>query len=238
MTVQIFPDYAALCRAVADRVAETIRHKPKSLICLASGHSPLGVFECLIRDVHSGNLDISACEWVGLDEWLGMDGSDPGSCRQMMDEFLFHPLKIMAERIHFFNGKASDPNREADRINNLITSHGGLDVMLVGIGTNGHLAMNEPGTPFSQYAHVSKLAAETISVGQKYFKTPTQLTKGITLGLADFAEARLPILMANGVRKAPIIQRLLNEPAHEQLPASIVHRIDRALVMVDREAYT
>jgi glucosamine-6-phosphate isomerase len=235
MELLIFADYRTLCRAVADLVADYTRAKPAALICLASGHSPLGVFECLIADVKANRLDLTHCEWVGLDEWLGMNGNDTGSCRQMMDEYLFHPLSIPSSRVHFFDGRANVPELEVDRIQQIINRNGGLDVMLVGIGTNGHIAMNEPGTPFTQHAHVSQLAEETIAVGQKYFQTPTPLDKGITLGLADFAQARLPILMANGHKKAAIVQRVLQEKANEQLPASILHQIPHARLMVDQE---
>jgi galactosamine-6-phosphate isomerase len=236
MKLLTFADYRTLCRAVADRVAAAVHQKPNALVCLASGHSPLGVFECLIEDVRAGRLDLSRCNWVGLDEWLGMNGRDPGSCRQMMDEFLFDPLRLPSSQIHFFDGRTTTPDQEVTRINNLIAANKGLDVMLVGIGTNGHIAMNEPGSSFAQHAHISQLAEETITVGQKYFKTPTPLHHGITLGLADFANARLPILMANGIRKAAIVKRLLQEKPNEQLPASIVHQMENALVMVDFEA--
>lgn len=237
MTFVSFPDYATLCRAVANQIAEAIRRKPHTLICLASGHTPIGVFDCLIQDVRAGSLDLSACNWVSLDEWIGMNGTDYGSCRQMMDQYFFTPLEIPSSRILFFDGRAADLAGEVQRINARIREHGGLDVMLVGIGTNGHIAMNEPGTSFLLHAHVSNLAQETIAVGQKYFDRPTQLEKGITLGLADFAQARLPILMASGSKKAAIMLRVMREPGGEHLPASIVHRISAAQVMVDRDAF-
>ncbi|MFZ5973063.1 MAG: 6-phosphogluconolactonase [Bacteroidota bacterium] len=236
MELRILPTYPALCRAVANRIADQIRQKPAALVCLASGHSPLGVFECLVADVQQGNLDISGCTFVGLDEWLGMNGTDPGSCRHMMDESFFLPLQIPAAQIAFFDGKATNPDAEVQRINELIDRQGGLDVMLVGIGTNGHIAMNEPGTPFQTRAHISTLAEETKTVGQKYFSSATPLDKGITLGLHHFATAGLPLLMANGSRKAPILKRLFEEDVSEQLPASIVHQVPRAVVMVDQEA--
>ncbi len=236
MELRILPTYPDLCRAVADRIADQIRQKPTSLVCLASGHSPLGVFEYLVADVQQGKLDISGCTFVGLDEWLGMNGSDKGSCRHMMDESFFLPLQITATQIAFFDGKAPSPEAEVERINQLIDRHGRLDVMLVGIGTNGHIAMNEPGTPFSTRAHISTLAEETKTVGQKYFRAATPLDKGITLGLHHFATAELPLLIANGPRKAAIMKRLFEEEVDEQLPASIVHQVPRAVVMIDQEA--
>jgi galactosamine-6-phosphate isomerase len=107
------------------------------------------------------------------------------------------------------------------RINALIAAHGGLDIMLVGVGTNGHIAMNEPGTSFDTLAHIGVLADETKEVGQKYFNTTAVLSKGITLGLRHFREARLPILMANGEKKAAIIGKTLSVPPSETLPSSL-----------------
>jgi glucosamine-6-phosphate isomerase len=235
MQLEVYPDYKTLSRATANRIGKYIHQKPGSLVCLASGHTPLGVFECLVEDVRINKLDVSQCTFVGLDEWVGMNGQDTGSCRHMMDEYFFLPLAIPNKQIAFFDGRAKDLNGEVERINNLIDDHGQLDIMLVGIGTNGHLAMNEPGTPFTTKAHISKLAEETITVGQKYFNTTTKLEMGITLGLKNFADARLPILMANGTKKAAIIKRITTEKSGVHLPATIVQRTEKAVVMVDEE---
>lgn len=236
MTIKIYHDYPQLSRAATDLIADYIRKKPKSLICIASGHTPMGVFQCLVEDVKAGKLDISGCEFVGLDEWVGFGPKDDGSCRLMMDEAFFEPLNIPASNIHFFDALSNNLQGEADKINEVIDQHGGLDVMLVGIGTNGHIAMNEPGTSFGSTAHISVLAEETKSVGQKYFKKATELKHGITVGLRHFSDSKLPILMANGVKKASIIKRILTEKPGEHLPASIVQQISGAIVMIDDDA--
>ncbi len=237
MTLNVYSDYSELSRATADIVAAAIRRKPTALVCFASGHTPIGVFKCLVEDVQAGKLDISQCTFVGLDEWGGMNGSHRGSCRQMMDEDFFHPLNVPEKQILFFDGTAADFQKECDRVNRFISARGALDVMLVGIGLNGHLGMNEPGTPFNTYAHVSDLAEETKQVGQKYFPGETVLSKGLTLGLAHFKEAKLPIIMASEVKKAPIIKRVMDAEPTEALPASIVHLTPQALVMVDKDAH-
>jgi galactosamine-6-phosphate isomerase len=154
----------------------------------------------------------------------------------MMDRDFFYPLQLPESQIRFFDAMAADPQRECDQMNRLIASHGGLDVMLAGIGLNGHIAMNEPGTSFDLYAHATKLSEETKQVGQKYFSRPTELSAGLTLGLRHFQEARLPILMANGEKKAPVVKSAITLPPTEQLPATIVQRIPAAIVMLDREA--
>ena len=236
MQVKVYPDYQALSRAVADVVGNYITSKPKSLVCLASGSTPVQLLRFLVEDVRSNRLDLSECHFVGLDEWAGVPVSDYGSCRNMMDRDFFHPLGIPESRICFFDGMTSDPEKECDRINSVVTRHGGLDIMLVGVGLNGHIAMNEPGTSPDLYAHVGDLAADTIEVGQKYFTQPTTLSKGLTLGIGNFREATLPILMANGSKKAPVIRLAVEGTPSLEVPASIVQSMPAALVMVDAEA--
>jgi galactosamine-6-phosphate isomerase len=154
----------------------------------------------------------------------------------MMDKDLFFPLAIKERQIVFFDGMAADLQAEADKVNKLIDANGGLDIMLVGVGMNGHIAMNEPGTSFDSVAHISTLAEETKTVGQKYFDAATQLTQGITLGLKHFRDARLPILVANGEKKASIVSRILSSSPSESLPASVVQLIDQCIVMLDEAA--
>lgn len=236
MKVEIYPDYQTLSRATTDLIVTYIKSKPNSLVCLASGHTPMGVFECLVKDVKEKKVDISQCVFVGLDEWVGIGPKQDGSCRLMMDQFFFHPLNIPAKQIHFFDALSDDLQHEADKINSVIGWNGGLDIMLVGIGTNGHIAMNEPGTSFDSIAHVSELAEETKVVGQKYFKSSTELKYGITLGLKHFHESKLPVLMANGSKKSAVMKRVMEEKPGEHLPASIVHQMPHAYVMLDEEA--
>lgn len=235
MNISIHDTYKELSRAAADKIADYIRNKPVSKVCIASGHTPLGVFECLVEDVKTRKLDISRCTFVSLDEWIGVERNDSGSCWSMVDKCFFSPLRISASKILFFDGNASDLQHECDKVNEFL-SPDGLDIMLVGVGLNGHIAMNEPGTSFHLRAHISQLAEETIHVGQKYFDKPTKLSKGITLGLQNFREAKLPILMANGLKKASVIQKVLTHSVTENIPATIVQTIPQALVMIDKEA--
>jgi galactosamine-6-phosphate isomerase len=236
MKVNIYQDYEILSRSTADLIKDYVSTKPNSLVCLASGHTPRGVFQCLVNDARSGLLDFSQCIFVSLDEWVGIPAQMKGSCRAMMDEDFFIPLQIREDQIEFFDGTAHDLTVEVARINALIDTHGGLDIMLVGIGTNGHIAMNEPGTSFDTLAHIGVLADETKYVGQKYFNTTVVLSKGITLGLRHFREARLPILMANGEKKAAIIRKTLSIAPCETLPSSIIHHIDHGFIMLDQAA--
>ncbi|MBX2894313.1 MAG: glucosamine-6-phosphate deaminase [Cyclobacteriaceae bacterium] len=236
MHLKIYADYELLSAHTAELIIQYVNQKPDALICIASGHTPIGVFQHLKRALEQKKVSLTNCTFLSLDEWLGIDPADSGSCLSMLQRDCFEPLNIRPDKIHFFNVQASDLNLECARINNLISNNGGLDVMLVGVGTNGHIGMNEPGTPFHSVAHVGELAEETKTVGQKYFNTATTLSRGITLGLSHLQEARLPIIMANGSRKAAIIAQALKGKAIEQIPVSIVHQIPHAWVMLDKEA--
>ena len=165
-----------------------------------------------------------------------MDENDEGSCKYGIYQNLLIPLNIPAERIRYFDAKAQDLESECQKINEFIASKDGLDVMLVGVGMNGHIALNEPNTPFDIYAHVSDLEEITKSVGQKYFTKDTILTQGITLGLAHLQEAKWSILIANGLRKASVINVALTDKITEKFPASIFQKLENSTVMLDIEA--
>lgn len=236
MKIQVFKDYATLSKSTTQLIVNYIRSKKNSLVCLASGHTPIGVFEELTKEVKENNLDLRGCTFLSLDEWVGINPNDPGSCLTMLKKDCFGPLGLQPHQTEYFNVQTDDLEKECNRINTLIERNGGLDIMLVGVGTNGHIGMNEPGTSFDSYAHVSTLAEETKNVGQKYFTKPTSLSLGVTLGLRHLREAKLPIIMASGEKKAAIIAKGLNLPPTEEIPVSISQLIAQGFIMLDKSA--
>lgn len=236
MIYQIYPDYTTLCRAVSDLINDYIHLNPHANICLASGHTPLGVMDNFREDALDGKIKVDQITFVGMDEWVGIPPTNPGSCRYQLDEKIFRPLNIAADKIVFFDSMAQDLTAEVDMVNAFLQACGGLDILLAGVGMNGHIAMNEPGTPFNKEAHVARLAETTRTVGQKYFSAATELELGLTIGLQHFAEAKLPILMANGAKKQEIMRKVLAPPPSLAIPASIVQMLSAAYVMVDAEA--
>ena len=236
MTTQIFKDYQILSKATTSLIVDAIKAKKNSLICLASGHTPIGVFEELSKEVKENGLDLSDCTFLSLDEWVGIDPNDSGSCLTMLKRDCFELLGLQPHQTEYFNVNAINLEKECDRINSLIARNGGLDIMLVGVGTNGHIGMNEPGTSFDSYAHLSTLAEETKNVGQKYFSKPTSLSLGITLGLRHLREAKLPIVMASGETKAAIIAKGLTQAPTDEIPMSISQLIPQGYVMLDEAA--
>jgi glucosamine-6-phosphate deaminase len=236
MEVSVYKDYEELSKAGADLLLKQVSSKPDSLICIPSGDTPTGMLARLLQYAQEKKVDLSQCYFVGLDEWLGMDENTEGSCKHYMYSHLFTPAQISSGKIVFFDALATDVAQECERINNFIDEKGGLDFMMVGIGMNGHIGFNEPGTNFSSYAHESNLDAVTTEVGQKYFKEQVALKAGITLGLQHLTEAKLAVLIASGTTKAAIVAKALEAEVTTEVPASIFQLIPHASVLLDREA--
>ena len=236
MTIQEFPDYETLSQYAAEHIAAIINQKPDALLCLASGDTPIGTFRRFVALVQDERVDVSQCTFVGLDEWVGFGPDDAGSCSYYVFRDLFTPLNLRPEQIHVFDAKASDLAAECERIDTLIDTNGGLDLLLVGMGMNGHIALNEPGTPFTLGCHVVDLAESTKTVGQKYFTKETPLEKGITLGLRHLTKAHEVILLVSGEKKAATLRDALHGPITEQMPASILQTQPNAQIWIDEAA--
>lgn len=236
MELHLYKDYGGVSFTAAYLVLRQIQRKPNSLICFPSGESPTGMFKQLIQFAQEGRIDFSQTNFVGLDEWVGMDKTDENSCTYFLNKHFFEPLNIPPTQIHFFDATAVDLDAECEKMNKHISNLGGLDMMIVGIGLNGHIGLNEPGTDFKTYAHHSVLEPITATVAQKYFKQETVVTKGITLGLRHLAEAKTPVLIASGTKKAGIMARALNGPVTIDIPASILQTLPNAEVFLDHDA--
>lgn len=236
MTFHQFPDHASLSQYTAEHIATVINQKPDALLCLASGDTPIETYHRFVDLVKTGRVDISRCTFVGLDEWVGFGPEDAGSCSYYVFRDLFTPLNLRPEQIYVFDAKASDLAAECARLDAVIDTHGGLDLLLVGMGMNGHIALNEPGTPFTLGCHVVDLAESTKTVGQKYFTQATTLTQGITLGLRHLTAAHEVILLVSGAKKAPVLRDALQGPVLEQMPASILQTHPNGQIWIDEAA--
>ena len=210
--------------------------KPNATLCLTSGSSPEGVFKVLVEKAQNGLVNFDQVCFVGLDEWVGISPQNTGSCWYSVNENLFKPLNIKAQNIFFFDALADNLFAECERIDNQIAKNGGFDLMLLGIGLNGHVGMNEPQTPWHLYSHVIDLHEMTKTVGQKYFESQTTLNQGITLGFQYIKEAKAAILMANGYKKKEVIHLALTGIVSEDFPASIFQTLPNGFVMTDQLA--
>lgn len=236
MKVFISDNYNAMSKQAFDEVNQLMTIRANPLICTASGDSPAGLYKALVKEVSAGEPDVSGWSFVSLDEWGGMNGNDEGSCRFHLNNQLFDPLHVPTERICFFDGRSKDFDKECVRIENFISEHGGIDVAIVGLGMNGHVGMNEPGTSSELYSHVAEIDPITQTVGQKYFKEEQSLSQGLTLGVASLMKARHIILTVSGNKKAEIVQQVLEGDISEALPASLLRNHPDFKVYLDSEA--
>lgn len=236
MKICVADTYETISKQAANDTAEIMKIAAKPLICVASGDSPVGIYKELVHKNESGNLDAANWVFVGLDEWLGMNKTDEGSCQYYVDQQLFQPLKVSEERICFFDGRAADPQNECNKTEAFIQQHGGIDVAIIGLGLNGHIGMNEPHTPASTRTHVADIDPLTAQTGQKYFKEQRTLSQGITLGLATLFEAKNIFLIVSGARKAAIVKQVLEGEISETIPASLLRNHPGFAIYLDADA--
>lgn len=225
-----------MSKQAAEDVIALLQQSKSPLLCTASGDSPAGLYKELTRRVRDTQLTIDEWYFVGLDEWAGMNGEDEGSCRWHLNKQLFHPLKVAADHLCFFDGRADDMENECKLTENYIHRFGCIDTAIVGLGLNGHIGMNEPGTSPHLYAHVAVIYPLTQQSGQKYFTIPRRLTHGLTLGIADLMDARHVLLLVSGKPKAGIVQQMIEGAISEQLPASLLRQHADCRVYLDKEA--
>ncbi|HET9435003.1 MAG TPA: glucosamine-6-phosphate deaminase, partial [Chitinophagaceae bacterium] len=169
-------------------------------------------------------------------EWVNIPPANEGSCHYFFKNELASPLQIPEKQIHLFNAMSEKLQDECRKMDAVIRDKGGIDLMIVGIGMNGHIGFNEPGVSFDNYSHVIDLDDTTLTVGQKYFKSKVTLQKGITLGLKHLQESKKVFLLANGSKKAEVIRRTVEEKVTNTFPASIMQTHANGFVMVDQEA--
>jgi glucosamine-6-phosphate isomerase len=236
MEVKVYTSYEILSAAVADKMADLIKQKPNAVICLASGHTPLLPCRLFVKKIKEEKISVAETNFLGLDEWVNVPPENEGSCHYFLYNTVFNPLGLKPDQVHVFNSSASNLTDECKKMDTVIKNNGGIDIMLVGIGMNGHIGFNEPGVSFSNYCHVIELDKKTVEVGQKYFSAVTELSKGITIGLQHLMEARLVILIANGQKKADIIKKTIEEKVSDQLPATIMQKHKNGIIMLDAEA--
>jgi glucosamine-6-phosphate isomerase len=236
MQLNIYKDYETLSSNAADEVIGLLKAKPTAVLCLAAGDTPRLTYLLLAQKAKQQNVDFSRCTFVGLDEWVGIPPQNEGSCHFFLRHQLFNPLQISSSQAHLFDALAGNLSKECEKMDNVIREIGGIDLMLVGVGMNGHIGFNEPGVSFDKYSHVIDLDETTQSVGQKYFKQSTALKKGITLGLNHLKQARRVLLIANGIKKAQVIRKAIEEEMNVNMPASIIQSHEQGIVMIDEEA--
>ncbi len=240
MNPQIFPDYADLSRAVAAHIAALIRHKPDAVLGLATGSTPIGVYQELIRLHREENLDFSRVSAFNLDEYFPIEADAPQSYRRFMREQLFESINIAPQNCFIPDGKArSSEEVEADcaAYESEIAARGGLDLQLLGIGRTGHVGFNEPGSSRECRTRLVVLDHLTrADAAADFFGIENVPVRAITMGIATILSARALVLMASGAGKAPILAEALEGKITSKVPASWVREHPNLAVFLDESA--
>jgi glucosamine-6-phosphate isomerase len=232
----IYNDYNELSVKTAEMIAAVITKKPDALLCFPAGETSVGTFKKLIELCKEGKISFKKCKIVGLDEWANIGAMKSENCFSFLKKHLFDHIDYTIENLCFFDGESSDLVTECKKTDDFIKKNGPVDIFLLGAGMNGHLGLNEPGTPFDLYSHIVNLDDTTKKVGQKYFSGKVDLTKGITLGLKYIMEARMVILQLNGERKAEIVMKLIESKITVAFPASVLKSHLNSYLLLDRDA--
>jgi glucosamine-6-phosphate deaminase len=226
-------DYYDMSRKAANIISAQIILYTNSVIGLATGSTPIGIYDQLVKWFDKGALDFSDISTVNLDEYCGLPESSYQSYRYFMQKHLFQFVNIKAEHIHMPDGNAPDIEKECSRYDHLIESLGGIDLQLLGIGHNGHIGFNEPNIAFEKTTHCVELNQSTREANSKYFGTLDQVPeKAITVGIRMIMQARKILLVVNGKDKKDILEKALFGPVTPAIPASILQMHPNLTVVV------
>jgi glucosamine-6-phosphate deaminase len=237
-SLRVFPDPPAASEAAADVVSATVHAKPDAAISLPTGSTPLGMFEILSARVANGEVDFSAVDIFCLDEYVGVNAHDPGSLTRWLWDALLHRIRVKPEQVHALPSTAADLAAAAAAYDRTIAERGGLDLVVLGLGPNGHVGYNEPGSKADSRTRVISLTAESLSQASSYWKGAVSIPdKAITIGVGTLLESKRIVLLVTGGSKAEMLRRTLEEPMHEAVPASWLRLAGSRLeVIADEEA--
>lgn len=237
MLVTIKSDYNEMSAEAARFIAERIRKKPSLVLGLATGSSPVGLYKELVRLHQNDNLDFSRVRTFNLDEYIGLPAEHSQSYHHFMNENLFKHVNMKENNIHIPDGMAKNIEEHCEWYERQIEKAGGIDVQVLGIGANAHLAFNEPGSSLGSRTRIKTLTKQTIKDNSRFFKTLEEVPRyAITMGIGTIMEARELLLLASGKKKARAVKSAVQGAITAMCPASILQMHRKAYVFIDRPA--
>ena len=236
MKIIFAKDYEELSKKAAEEMLAVIRSTPKAVLGLATGTTPLGLYARLIEDHKINGTDYRHIRTVNLDEYKGLPASHEQSYAYFMRHNLFEGLGIAPEKTNIENGMAEDEAGECARYDALLDAMP-RDIQLLGLGSNGHIAFNEPKTPFGSGTHVVSLAESTIKDNARLFASQDEVPrKAFTMGIRHIMQAKRILILASGANKAEAVFRMAKGPVTEDVPASVLQLHPDCTLIVDEAA--
>ncbi|MFP7492384.1 glucosamine-6-phosphate deaminase [Terribacillus saccharophilus] len=237
MTMEKAKDYAELSEMAAARIISKLSTKPDSVLGLATGSTPEGMYEALIKAYKERNVSFAEAVTFNLDEYVGLESNDENSYAYYMNKKLFSHIDISPENAHLPNGKSDDLDAACADYERMIENAGGIDLQVIGIGLNGHIGFNEPHTPFEQRTHIVELDETTRNANARFFADLDSVPKhAITMGIQNIMESKELLLLVAGEQKASVLERLVYGDKTEAFPASIIKDHPNVTIIADQGA--
>lgn len=228
--------YDQLSRKAANIISAQVITKPDSVLGLATGSTPIGIYKQLIEWYNKGDIDFSEVTSVNLDEYLGLDGNNDQSYRYFMNKNFFDHINIDKSRTYVPSGVAEDIEAECKAYDRRIRELGGIDIQLLGIGEDGHIGFNEPDDCFIKNTHVVTLDESTVQANSRFFESIDMVPrKAVTMGMLSIMQAEKILLVANGPKKKDIIEKAFFGPITPRIPASILQLHKDITVIYSKE---
>lgn len=237
MKILVGKNYEEMSKRGADVLFSQVTLKADSVLGLATGSTPCGIYAQLVKRYENGELDFSLVKTVNLDEYVGLDPKNDQSYRYFMEKNLFSHVNLKSGNTFLPNGLAADPAAECARYDELVASLGGIDMQLLGIGLNGHIGFNEPCDEFVRPTNCVSLTQSTILANARFFTSIDDVPKkAITMGIGTIMLAKRILLAINGENKKEIAKAALFGPITPQVPASILQLHPDVTVVLDEAA--
>ncbi len=237
MNIIIAQDYNELSEIAAGIVSAQIMIKSDSVLGLATGDTPLGMYKELIKMYETKKIDFFDVTVFNLDEYCNLSRKNPNSYYYYMKNNFFNYINIKPENSYIPNGMAEDIEKECIRYEEKIKYKGGIDLQVLGIGSNGHIGFNEPDINFEAQTHLVNLDQETIDANSRFFASREEVpTKAISMGIKTIMQSKMILLLASGENKAQAIYKTIKGKISPEVPASIIQLHPNAIIVADRDA--
>ncbi len=232
-------DYQDMSRKAANVLSAQIILKPNCVLGLATGSTPIGLYDQLVDWYGKGDLDFALVKTVNLDEYVGLPAYNDQSYRYFMEKHLYSRVNLDPQNVNIPNGMNADSEAECRRYEKVIDDLGGIDLQLLGIGNNGHIGFNEPDNIFYRKTHVVDLTESTIEANKRFFEDVSMVPRqAITMGIGTIMQAKKIVMIANGEGKAQIVKEAFSKEINPLIPASILQLHPDFTLIADEAALT
>lgn len=237
MNISVFKNIDEISKASGNLIASQVIENPKCVLGLATGSTALIPYRTMIELFNNGAVSLKDVTTFNLDEYAGLEPENENSYHCFMNKNLFSKTDINTDKTNFLNGLATDIEKECKEYDERIEKAGGIDIQLLGIGSDGHIAFNEPCEFFPENTHIVELDERTIKDNSRFFNTIEEVpTKALTMGIGSIMKAKKIILIANGKNKAEAIKKMVKGEIDPMCPASILRLHPNVVVMLDEDA--